>query len=103
MISLTKDEIMVQEMNPDEDLHGLDKKRICFSLDQLKFTLEFSSNKNKKKAFLDFCQQMLIKKEFKSLDFYDVERLFIQLLELNILKSLIFYVIQSLLRKLNFL
>ena len=75
MIAMTEDEIMVQNMYPDEDLHGLDKKRICFSLNQLIFTLEFSSNKKKKKAFLEFCEEMLIKKGFKSLDFYDVDRL----------------------------
>ena len=68
-------EDMVQKMYPNEDLHGLNKKRICFSLDQLKFTLSFASNKKKRELFLEFCQQMLIKKSFKSLDFYDVYRL----------------------------
>ena len=72
---MTKDEIMVQKMYPDEDLHGLSEKRICFSLNQLEFTLEMSTNKKKKEAFLKFCKEMLIKKSFKSLDFYDVYRL----------------------------
>ena len=71
--NMTKDEIMVQKMYPNEDLHGLSEKRICFSLNQLKFALYL--NLQKKKRFLEFCEQMLIKNSFKSLDFYDVYRL----------------------------
>ena len=48
---MTKDEIMVQKMYPKEDLHGLNEKRICFSLVQLKFTLSFGSNKKKRSLF----------------------------------------------------
>ena len=85
--NMTEDEIMVQKMYPKEDLHGLNEKRICFSLVQLKFTLSFGSNKKKRESFLDFCQEMLIKKGFKSLDFYDVYRLIDAVIENKPIKT----------------
>ena len=69
----TEDEIRMQELYPNEDLHGLNENRICFSLNDLKFVLGFASNKKKRETFLSLCEQMLIKKGFKSLDFYDLQ------------------------------
>ena len=73
MISTATDEAQVQKLFPNEDLHGLKDKRICFSYDLLKCILE--SNKKIKNAFLNQCREKLIKKSFKSLDFYDVYKI----------------------------
>ena len=73
MISTATDEAKVQKLFPNEDLHGLKDKRICFSYDLLKCILE--SNKKIKNAFLNQCREKLIKKSFKSLDFYDVYKI----------------------------
>ena len=43
---MTEDEFIY----PNEDFHGLNEKRICFSLDQLEFTLCFSKKDKKKKT-----------------------------------------------------
>ena len=74
MISTAIDEAKVQKLFPNEDLHGLKDQRICFSYDLLKCILE--SNKKIQNAFLDLCKEKLIKKSFKSLDFYDVYKIF---------------------------
>ena len=73
MISTATDEAKVQKLFPNEDLHGLKDKRICFSYDLLKCILE--SNKKIQNAFLNLCREKLIKKSFKSLDFYDVYKI----------------------------
>ena len=73
MISTATDEAKVQILFPNEDLHGLKDKRICFSYDLLKCILE--SNKKIQNAFLNLCREKLIKKSFKSLDFYDVYKI----------------------------
>ena len=67
MISVTEDEM--KKTYPNEDLHDLKENRICFSLKNLEFVLYF--NQKQKKAFVKLCREALIKKSFKSLDFYD--------------------------------
>jgi len=71
MISITEDEM--KKTYPNEDLHGLTENRICFSLKDLEFVLYF--NQKQKKAFVKLCREALIKKSFKSLDFYDVTKI----------------------------
>ena len=71
MISITEDEM--KKTYPNEDLHGLTENRICFSLKDLEFVLYF--NQKQKKAFVKLCRDALIKKKFKSLDFYDVNKI----------------------------
>ena len=73
MISTATDEAKVQKLFPNEDLYGLNEKRICFSYELLKNILY--SNKKIQNAFLDLCKEKLIKKSFKSLDFYDVYKI----------------------------
>ena len=51
MISTVTDEAKVQKLFPNEDLHGLYEKRICFSYELLKNILY--ANKKIRDAFLD--------------------------------------------------
>ena len=51
MKAMTEDEIKIQKKYPNEDLHGLNENRICFSLNDLKFVLGFASNKKRGKPF----------------------------------------------------
>ena len=73
MISTATDEAKVQKLFPNEDLHGLYEKRICFSYDLLEYIL--NTNKKMRDAFLDRCKKKLVEKSFKSLDFYDVYKI----------------------------
>ena len=61
MISTTTDEIKVQKLFPDEDLHGLYEKRICFSYELLEFIL--NSSKQIRNAFLNQCLRKLNEKK----------------------------------------
>ena len=73
MISTSIDEAKVQKLFPNEDLNGLNEKRICFSYELLKNIL--CTSKQIRDNFLDKCKEKLIKKNFKSLDFYDVYKI----------------------------
>ena len=67
------DEAKVQKLFPNEDLLGLKYQRICFSYEQLKYLLD--TNQKIQHDVLVLCQEKLIKKSFKSLDFYDVYKI----------------------------
>ena len=73
MISTATDEAKVQKLFPNEDLHGLKNNRICFSYEQLEYLLD--TNQKIQNTFLVLCKEKLIKKSFKSLDFYDVYKI----------------------------
>ena len=73
MISTATDEAKVQKLFPNEDLHGLNEKRICFSYELLETI--FNTNKKIRDNFLVKCKAKLIKKSPKSLDFYDVYKI----------------------------
>ena len=63
MISTTTDEAKVQKLFPNEDLHGLYEKRICFSYDLLEYIL--NTNKKIRDAFLDRCKKNWLKRVLK--------------------------------------
>ena len=61
MISNATDEAKVQKLFPNEDLHGLYEKRICFSYELLEFIL--NSSKQIRNAFLNQCLRKLNEKK----------------------------------------
>ena len=63
MISTATDETKVQKLFPNEDLHGLYEKRICFSYDLLEYIL--NTNKKMRDAFLDRCKKNWLKRVLK--------------------------------------
>ena len=63
MISIVTDEAKVQKLFPNEDLHGLYEKRICFSYDLLEYIL--NTNKKMRDSFLDRCKKNWLKRVLK--------------------------------------